>query len=267
MNPDPHSAAPRAAAPEAAPPAPVESADPRRAAGAPATYRRILLKISGEFLKGDRDYGIDPAIVRRLAEEIRQVVDLGVQIGIVVGGGNIFRGAETSDISRTSGDYIGMLATLINSLTLQAAMEAIDIQTRVMSAIEVRQVCEPYIRRRAVRHLEKGRAVIFAAGTGNPFFTTDTAAALRANEIEADVLMKATNVDGVYTSDPKKDPSAKRFDRLSYQEVVAKDLKVMDTSAVSLCRDNALPILVFNLAEPGNILRAVQGENVGTIVD
>lgn len=230
-------------------------------------YRRILLKLSGEFLKGERDYGIDPLVVERLADEIREVAELGIQIGIVIGGGNIFRGADAPGINRASGDYIGMMATLINALTLQAAIEKTGLQTRVMSAIEVRQVCESYIRRRAVRHLEKGRAVIFACGTGNPFFTTDTAAALRANEIDAEVLLKATKVDGVFTSDPAKDPKARKLDHVGYQEVVSKNLKVMDTSAVSLCRDNGLPILVFNLAQPGNILKAVHGEKIGTIVD
>lgn len=230
-------------------------------------YRRILLKLSGEFLKGDRDYGIDPQVVERLADEIHEVAELGIQLGIVIGGGNIFRGADAPGINRASGDYIGMMATLINALTLQVAIEQTGLQTRVMSAIEVRQVCESYIRRRAVRHLEKGRAVIFACGTGNPFFTTDTAAALRANEIEAEVLLKATKVDGVFTADPAKDANARKLDRVSYQEVVSQNLKVMDTSAVSLCRDNALPILVFNLDQPGNILKAVHGEKIGTIVD
>lgn len=230
-------------------------------------YRRILLKLSGEFLKGERDYGIDPAVVRRLAKEVQEVSLLGVEMGIVVGGGNIFRGADSSEMKRAVGDYIGMIATLINSLTLQEAIERTGLPTRVMSAIDVRQVAEPYIRRRAVRHLERGRPVIFACGTGNPFFTTDTAAALRANEIDAEVLLKATGVDGVYSADPKKDPDAVKHDHVSYQEVVMKDLKIMDTSAISLCRDNRLPILVFNLSTPGNILKAVMGEDIGTLVN
>lgn len=230
-------------------------------------YRRILLKLSGEFLKGDRDYGIDPVVVRRLAKEIQEVAHLGVEMGIVVGGGNIFRGADSVEMKRAVGDYIGMIATLINSLTLQDAIEKTGLPTRVMSAIDVREVAEPYIRRRAIRHLERGRPVIFACGTGNPFFTTDTAAALRANEVDAEILFKATQVDGVYSADPKKDPTAVKLEKVSYQEVVTKNLRIMDTSAISLCRDNKLPILVFNLDQPGNILKAVMGESIGTLVN
>lgn len=230
-------------------------------------YRRILLKLSGEFLKGENDFGIDAEVVKRLSREVVEIADLDVQIGLVIGGGNIFRGAGALNINRAAGDYIGMMATLINSLTLQAAIENLGRPTRVMSAIEVRQVAETYIRRRAVRHLERGRVVIFGCGTGNPFFTTDTAAALRANEIEADVLLKATQVDAVYSADPKKDPDAKKLDRITYQEVLSQNLGIMDASAISLCRDNNMPILVFNLNKPGNILKAVMGEKIGTIVD
>lgn len=230
-------------------------------------YRRILLKLSGEFLKGENDFGIDAEVVKRLSREVAEIADLDVQIGLVIGGGNIFRGAGALNINRAAGDYIGMMATLINSLTLQAAIENLGRPTRVMSAIEVRQVAETYIRRRAVRHLERGRVVIFGCGTGNPFFTTDTAAALRANEIEADVLLKATQVDAVYSADPKKDPDAKKLDRITYQEVLSQNLGIMDASAISLCRDNNMPILVFNLNKPGNILKAVMGEKIGTIVD
>ncbi len=230
-------------------------------------YKRILLKISGEYLRGDQSFGIDSKVVQRLAGEVKDVVDLGVQVGVVIGGGNIFRGAQALNIQRAAADYIGMVATMINALLLQAAMENVGLTTRVMSAIEMNQVAEPYIRRRAVRHLDHGIVVIFGCGTGNPFFTTDTAAALRANEIGADVLLKATQVDGVYSADPKKDKHAVKIEHVSYQEVVAKNLGIMDTSAVSLCRDNHLPILVFNLNKPGNILKAVRGEKVGTLVD
>jgi uridylate kinase len=230
-------------------------------------YQRVLIKLSGEFLKGDQSFGIDPAIVKWLAGEIQQVAQLGVRLGIVIGGGNIFRGAQALNIDRAPGDYIGMVATMINALTLQAAMENLGLQTRVMSAIEMNQVAEPYIRRRALRHLERRRIVIFGCGTGNPYFTTDTAAALRANEIGAQVLIKATQVDGVYSADPRKDAGAIKLDRISYQEIVSRNLGIMDTSAVSLCRDNNLPILVFDLKKPGNILRAIMGEKVGTLVD
>lgn len=229
-------------------------------------YRRILLKLSGEFLKGHNDFGFDYNLLNWLAQEINQVTGRGVQVGLVIGGGNIFRGAQAVNINRAAGDYIGMIATMINALLLQAAMENIGMETRVMSAIEMREVAEPYIRRRATRHLEQGRVVIFGCGTGNPYFTTDTAAALRANEIEANVLIKATQVDGVYDSDPRKNPAAKRYSKISYEQVIKDDLKIMDTSAVSLCRDNQLPILVFDLKKPGNILKAVTGEEVGTLV-
>lgn len=230
-------------------------------------YSRILLKLSGEFLKGEQSFGLDLEIVNWLAREIKPVHDLGVQVGIVIGGGNIFRGAQALNIQRATGDYIGMVATMINALILQAALENTGVPTRVMTAIEMNQVAEPYIRRRAIRHLERGLAVIFGCGTGNPFFTTDTAAALRANEIEAEILMKATQVDGIYSADPRKDKDAVMSERISFQEVVVNNLGVMDTSAVSLCRDNNVPILVFNLKKPGNILRAVMGEKVGTLVD
>ncbi|MCH8333183.1 UMP kinase [Candidatus Sumerlaeota bacterium] len=232
-----------------------------------AKYRRILLKISGEHLKGRHDFGIDPQVVKQLAGEIRALVELGVQTGIVIGGGNIFRGAEALNMNRSAGDYIGMIATMINALTFQAALEDIGVATRVMSAIEMREVAEPYIRRRAVRHLERGLVVIFGCGTGNPYFTTDTAAALRANETASDILLKATQVDGVYSADPKLDKNAKKLDHLTYHDLVSKNLRIMDTSAVSLCRDNQMPILVFNLNKPGNILKAVMGEKVGTFVD
>lgn len=229
-------------------------------------YKRVLLKLSGEFLKGEADFGLDSGVIKWLAREIEPVVAMGVQTGLVIGGGNIFRGSEALNISRAAGDYIGMIATMINALMLQAAMEDIGLETRVMSAIEMHQVAEPYIRRRAVRHLEQGRVVIFGCGTGNPFFTTDTAAALRANEIKAEILIKGTQVDGVYTDDPKKNPDAKRLESVGYQRVLSEDLRVMDASAIALCRDNQMPIFVFNLSEPGNILKAVQGQAVGTMV-
>jgi len=230
-------------------------------------YRRILLKISGEFLKGNRAFGLDPAIFKRLAREVKQIVDLDVQLGIVIGGGNIFRGAEALNINRAAGDYVGMIATMINSLTLQAALEDVGLDTRVMSAIEMKEVAEPYIRRRAIRHLERGRVVIFGCGTGNPYFTTDTAAALRANEIEAEVLFKATQVDGVYSADPKLNKAAVKLEHVSYQKVVSENLGIMDIAAISLCRENGMPILVFNLKKAGNILKAVMGEKIGTRVD
>jgi len=233
------------------------------------SYRRILLKLSGEALMGKQAYGIDDAVLAGLSAEIREVAGLGVQVALVVGGGNIFRGIGTSrdfGIDRASADYMGMLATVINSLALQDVLERTGVTTRVMSAIEMRAIAEPYIRRRALRHLEKGRVVIFAAGTGNPYFTTDTAAALRAMEIKADVIMKATKVDGIYTADPVKDPDARRYDRISYLEVLEQRLEVMDATAISLCMDNRLPILVFNLRTPGNLRRAVLGEPVGSTV-
>ena len=237
------------------------------AAGRPA-YRRIVLKLSGEALAGDQGYGIDPPVLDRVGAEIREVIDLGVQVAIVIGGGNIFRGiaASAAGMDRATADYMGMLATIINALALQDALEKASLQTRVLSAIEMRAVAEPYIRRRAIRHLEKGRVVIFAAGTGNPFFTTDTAGALRAVEIGADVIVKATKVDGIYTADPKKDAMARRIERVSYIEVLNQGLGVMDTTAISLCMDNKLPIVVFDLTHAGNIKRLVLGEPVGSIV-
>ena len=231
-------------------------------------YPRILLKLSGEALMGDTQYGIDPAVTAHIAGEVQDVQALGVETAIVIGGGNIFRGlaASARGMDRATGDYMGMLATVINALALQDALEQQGVVTRVMSAIEMRAVAEPFIRRRAIRHLEKGRAVIFAAGTGNPYFTTDTAAALRAMEIRASVIMKATKVDGIYTADPMKDPGATRYDRISYMQVLEQRLQVMDATAISLCMDNQLPILVFNLRTPGNLRRAVLGEPVGSVV-
>src|SRR5499425_1051704 len=231
-------------------------------------YRRIVLKLSGEALAGGQGYGIDPPVLDRVAAEVRDVAGLGVQIAIVIGGGNIFRGiaASAGGMDRATADYMGMLATVINALALQDALEKSGLQTRVLSAIEMRAVAEPYIRRRAIRHLEKGRVVIFAAGTGNPFFTTDTAGALRAVEIGADVIVKATKVDGIYSADPKKVPSARRIERASYIEVLNQGLRVMDAAAISLCMDNKLPIIVFDLTRSGNIKRLVLGEPVGSIV-
>ena len=233
-----------------------------------AAYKSVLLKLSGEALMGDRGYGIDPKVVFSIAQEIQEVHALGVAIALVVGGGNIFRGVAASAVGmdRSSADYMGMLATVINALALQDAFEKIGIPTRVLSAIEMQEVAEPFIRRRAMRHLEKGRIVIFAAGTGNPYFTTDSAAALRALEIKADVILKATKVDGVYTGDPVKDPTAKLYTKLSFQQVLEQNLKVMDTSAIALCKDNNLPIIVFNLRTHGNIVRVVRGEKVGTLI-
>ena len=237
------------------------------AQGAPA-FKRILLKASGEALMGAQQYGVDVEVAAAVAEEVKAIVALGVEVAIVVGGGNIFRGVSESagDMDRAAADYIGMLATIMNAVVLQDAMEKAGMHTRVLSALNIPEVAEPFIRRRAVRHLEKGRVVIFAAGTGNPYFTTDSAAALRALEIKADVILKATKVDGVYTADPVKDPAATRFDCITYQEVLEKQLKVMDASAISLCMDNDLPIVVFNMLTAGNILRVVSGEAVGTRV-
>jgi uridylate kinase len=234
----------------------------------PLPYRRILLKLSGEALLGGEDYGIDPAVLTRIAEEVKQVLELGIQVGIVIGGGNIFRGAglARAGMDRVTGDHMGMLATVINSLAMQDAMERVGLYARVMSALQIHEVCEDYIRRRAIRHLEKGRAVVFAAGTGNPFFTTDTAAALRAIEIGADVLVKATKVDGVYDDDPVKNPAAKRYDLLTFDKVISDKLNVMDTTAVVMCRDNSLPIRVFDLTDEGGLVRLVRGEDVGTLV-
>lgn len=231
-------------------------------------FKRILLKLSGEALEGDRGFGIDPVTVQSVAEQVRDVHRLGLEIALVVGGGNIVRGAEASaaGMDRASADYMGMLATVINSLALQNALEQLGIPTRVISAIEMRQVAEPFIPRRATRHLEKGRVVIFAAGTGSPFFTTDSTAALRACEIKADVILKATKVDGIYTADPTKDPTAERYTHVTYQQVLEKGLKVMDASAIALCQDNHIPIIVFDLLTSGNIFRVVTGENIGTHV-
>lgn len=232
------------------------------------TYRRILLKLSGEALMGDLSYGIDPAVVNGIAEEVSEIAATGVQIAIVVGGGNIFRGVKgaAAGMERATADYIGMIATVMNAMTLQDALEHLDVPTRVQTAIAMQEVAEPYIRRRAIRHLEKGRVVIFGAGSGNPFFTTDTTAALRAAEIGADVLFKATKVDGVYDADPAQNPNARRFQSLTYSHVLTHDLKVMDSTAIALCKDNNIPIIVFDLSVAGNVRRAVMGESIGTIV-
>ena len=231
-------------------------------------YQRILLKLSGEALLGKEDYGIDPDIIHRIATEIGDVTRLGIQVAVVIGGGNIFRGAglAESGIDRVTGDHMGMLATVLNALALQDALESVQINARVMSAISVHDVCEDYIRRRAIRHLEKGRVVICAGGTGNPFFTTDTAAALRAIEIGADLVLKATKVDGVYSADPVKDKSAVLFDQLDYDRVIESKLGVMDANAIVLCRDQGMPIRVFNVFEEGNLVRILQGEAIGTLV-
>jgi uridylate kinase len=240
----------------------VEADTPRPA------YHRIVLKLSGEALAGSQPYGVDPAVLERIARETREVTGLGVQVAIVIGGGNIFRGvaASAGGMDRATADYMGMLATVINALALQDALDKVGLQTRVLSAIEMRAVAEPYIRRRAIRHLEKGRVVIFAAGTGNPFFTTDTAGALRAIEIGADAIMKATKVDGIYSADPKHDSGAQRLDRMTYRDVLNRRLEVMDSTAIALCMENALPIIVFDLTRSGNIKRIVLGEPVGSIV-
>ena len=232
-------------------------------------YKRVLLKLSGEALAGDLGYGIDPKVVDDLAEQIGEVVQGGVQLAVVVGGGNIFRGVSgaTEGMDRAQADYIGMLATVMNALALQDAFERHGVFSRVQSAINMQEVSEPYIRRRAIRHMEKGRVVILAAGTGNPYFTTDTTAALRACELDVDCLMKATKVDGVYDSDPKTNPDAKRFDRISYMDVLNRGLHVMDSTATSLCMDNDVPMIVFDLTKKGNIARALRGENVGTTVE
>ena len=231
-------------------------------------YKRILLKISGEAMMGDQAYGVDPATVDFIAREIKDAVSMGAEVAIVIGGGNIFRGVEASvkGIERASADYMGMLATVINALALQNYLEKYDIPTRVQSAIEMKELAEPYIRRKAMRHLEKGRTVIFAAGTGNPYFTTDTAASLRAMEIGADVILKATKVDGVYSSDPMKDPAAKKYDTVTYIDVLKKGLSIMDSTAISLCMDNSLPIVVFNLRGRGNIRKILEGKKIGTLV-
>jgi uridylate kinase len=238
-----------------------------KAAGKPV-YQRVLLKLSGEAMMGDREYGIDPLVIQTVAQEVQEVRALGVEVAIVIGGGNIYRGvaASAKGMDRTSADHMGMLATVINSLALQDSLEKMGVFTRVLSAIEMNRIAEPYIRRRAVRHLEKGRVVIFAGGTGNPFFTTDTAAALRAMEVKSQVILKATKVDGVYDSDPLVNPKAKKFERLSYIEVLNLGLRIMDATAISLCMENRLPIIVFNLARRGNIKRVVLGRRIGTII-
>ena len=234
----------------------------------PVRYRRVLLKLSGEALMGELDYGIEPSVIQRIAGEIATATKTGVEIAIVVGGGNIFRGAglARSGMDRVTGDYMGMLATVMNALAIQDALESLDVHARVMSALQIHDVCEDYIRRRAVRHLEKGRVVILAAGTGNPFFTTDTAASLRAIEIGADVLLKATKVDGVYDADPMTNSAAKRFDKVSYDQVLADKLCVMDATAIVMCRDNELPLRVFNLTRGDALVRAMSGDDVGTLV-
>ncbi len=232
-------------------------------------YNRILLKLSGEALMGSRQYGIDPVRLSEYADEIKEVVEKGIEVAIVIGGGNIFRGlaGESNGIDRVQGDHMGMLATVINGLALQSALEDKGVQTRLQSAIKINEVAEPFIRRRAMRHLEKGRVVIFGGGTGNPYFTTDSAAVLRAIEIEADVILKGTRVDGIYTSDPEKDKTATKFDTISFKEVLMKGLKVMDTTAFTLSQENKLPIVVFDINKKGNLMKLVSGENVGTVVN
>jgi uridylate kinase len=235
---------------------------------AKSAFSRILVKLSGEALMGGGDYGIDPAVIKRIAGELQDIRDMGVQVAVVIGGGNIFRGAglARAGMDRVAADHMGMLATVMNALAMQDALEALGVQTRVMSAIRINEVCEDYIRRRAVRHLEKGRVAIFAAGTGNPFFTTDTAAALRAIEINADVLLKATKVNGVFSDDPMKNPAATRYGTLTFDRVLTEKLNVMDATAIVMCRDNHLPLRVFNLNNPGDLTRIVRGEDVGTTV-
>lgn len=231
-------------------------------------YRRIMLKLSGETLMGDQQYGIDPKMLTYYTKQIKELIDIGVEVAVVIGGGNIFRGlsAAESGVERTQGDYMGMLATVINGMALQSMMETHGVFTRLVSAIEMQQIAEPYIRRRAIRHLEKGRVVIFSAGTGNPYFTTDSAAALRANEIGADVILKGTRVDGIYTADPEKDPTATRYDKISFRDVMNKNLRVMDQAAFALCAENDLPIIVFDINEPSNLRKIIFGEKVGTLV-
>ena len=244
------------------------SPDPAAPSASTPIYKRVLLKLSGEALMGEQQFGVDPAVATRIARDVGAIQSLGVETAIVIGGGNIFRGlaASARGMDRATADYMGMLATVINALALQDALEQQNVVTRVVTAIEMRAVAEPFIRRRAIRHLEKGRVVIFAAGTGNPYFTTDTAAALRAMEIKADVILKGTQVDGIYTADPKVDKNATKFQTISYLQVLERQLKVMDTTAISLCMDNKLPIVVFKLREPGNVRRVVLGEPIGTTV-
>ncbi len=232
-------------------------------------YRRVLLKLSGESLMGDQGFGIDSKVLQHYAEQVKELVGLGVEVAIVIGGGNIFRGLQAKDsgIERVQGDYMGMLATVINGMALQSSLENNGVYTRLVSALTINQVAEPYIRRRAIRHLEKGRVVIFSAGTGSPYFTTDSAAALRANEIGADVILKGTRVDGIYSADPEKDPTATRFDKLTFAKVISEGLSVMDMTAFTLCQENNIPIIVFDINNPSNLKRIVKGERVGTLVE
>jgi len=232
-------------------------------------YKRILLKLSGESLMGEKEFGIQPQMLIHYAEQIKELVEEGIEVAIVIGGGNIFRGlqAEHSGIERVQGDYMGMLATVINGMALQSALEGLGVYTRLVTAIEMKQIAEPYIRRRAIRHLEKGRVVIFSAGTGSPYFKTDSAAALRANELNADVILKGTRVDGIYTADPEKDPSAKRFDQLSFAQVISLGLSVMDMTAFTLCQENNIPIIVFDINNKDNLKRIIHGERIGTLVE
>ena len=231
-------------------------------------YKRILLKLSGESLMGDKSSGLDPAMIEQYAVEVKGIVEAGVEVAIVIGGGNIYRGMNEKEtgIERAHGDYMGMLATVINGMAMQAMLEKVGVYTRLQSAIKMEQIAEPYIRRRAIRHLEKGRVVIFGAGTGNPYFTTDTAGSLRAIEIQADVILKGTRVDGIYTADPEKDPGATRYDRITFQECISRNLKVMDMTAFTLCMENKLPIIVFDMNKTGNLMKVVLGEKVGTLV-
>jgi len=234
----------------------------------PLTYKRVLLKLSGESLMGDKSFGFDNEVIAQYARDIKSVVDQGVQVAIVIGGGNIYRGTNEAEtgIERAHGDYMGMLATVINGMAMQAGLEKIEVFTRLQSAIKMEQIAEPYIRRRAIRHLEKGRVVIFGAGTGNPYFTTDTAGSLRAIEINADIIFKGTRVNGIYTADPERDPTAKKFEKISFQECISKNLRVMDMTAFTLCMENKLPIIVFDMNKEGNLLKVVKGEKVGTLV-
>ncbi|MBK7690974.1 MAG: UMP kinase [Bacteroidetes bacterium] len=232
-------------------------------------YKRILLKLSGESLMGDKSFGLDPLMLEQYAKDIKTVIDLGVQVALVIGGGNIYRGMneKESGIERAQGDYMGMLATVINGIAMQSMLEKVGVQTRLQTAIKMDQVAEPFIRRRAIRHLEKGRVVIFGAGTGNPYFTTDTAGSLRAVEIKADAIIKGTRVDGIYDSDPEKNPAAIKFENISFSDAISKNLKVMDMTAFTLCQENKMPIVVFDMNTPGNLLRIVQGERIGTVVE
>ena len=232
-------------------------------------YKRVLLKLSGESLMGKQRYGIEPDMLHHYARQIKSISEAGVEVAVVIGGGNIFRGLQAADsgIERVQGDYMGMLATVINGMALQSALEGLGVYTRLVTAIKMEQIAEPYIRRKATRHLEKGRVVIFSAGTGSPYFTTDSAAALRANEIDADVILKGTRVDGIYTADPEKDPSAKKFDTITFSRVISLGLNVMDMTAFTLCQENNLPIIVFDINEPTNLMKIIQGEEVGTLVE